>query len=225
MYEKGGVTMARNKYPEETLNQILTVSLNLFLRKGYEHTSIQDIVNELGGLSKGAIYHHFKSKEEILQAVIGRSNQAVDEVFAPIRDDKSLNGLEKLRKVLRVALNAPSQLEMLSTIPKLMDNPRFLAFQIRNITEEAVPRYIQPIIEQGVADGSIQTDYPKELSEIIMLMGNLWLSPLVFSDTTENALRKSRFAQQLLLGLGLDLLDDQLIERFGQLFRVYNEKA
>lgn len=217
--------MARNKYPEETRNQILTVSLNLFLRKGYEHTSIQDIVNGLGGLSKGAIYHHFKSKEEILQAVIEWSNQAAEEVFASIRDDKSLNGLEKLRKVLRVSLNAPSQIEMLSTVPKLMDNPRFLAFEIRNIIEESVPRYIQPIIEQGVADGSIQTDYPKELSEILMLMGDLWLSPLVFSDTTENALRRCRFAQQLLLGLGLDLLDDQLIERFGQLFRVYNEKA
>ncbi len=217
--------MARNKYPEETINQILTVSLNLFLEKGYEHTSIQDIVNGLGGLSKGAIYHHFKSKEEILQAVIGRSSQGVGEVFASIRDDKSLNGLEKLRKVLRVSLNAPSQLEMLSTVPKLMDNPRFLAFQMRNITEESVPMYIQPIIEQGVADGSIQTDYPKELSEILMLMGNLWLSPLVFSDTTENALRKCRFSQQVLLGLGLDLIDDQMIERFGQIFRVYNEKA
>ena len=49
--------MARNKYPEETVNKILDVSMQLFLEKGYEHTSIQDIVNHLGGLSKGAIYH------------------------------------------------------------------------------------------------------------------------------------------------------------------------
>ena len=45
--------MARNKYPEETINQILTVALNLFMQKGYEQTSIQDIINELGGLTKG----------------------------------------------------------------------------------------------------------------------------------------------------------------------------
>lgn len=61
--------MARNKYPEETVSLILDTALKLFIQKGYEHTSIQDIIDRLGGLSKGAIYHHFKSKEEILVAV------------------------------------------------------------------------------------------------------------------------------------------------------------
>ena len=51
--------MARNKYPEETIQKILDVSYRLFLEKGYEHTSIQDIVHAIG-MSKGAIYHHFK---------------------------------------------------------------------------------------------------------------------------------------------------------------------
>ena len=67
--------MARNKYPEETINKILDVAAQLFLEKGYEHTSIQDIVNNLGGLSKGAIYHHFKSKEDILDGVMDKLYQ------------------------------------------------------------------------------------------------------------------------------------------------------
>ena len=70
--------MARNKYPEETVNKILDVSMQLFLEKGYEHTSIQDIVNHLGGLSKGAIYHHFKSKEDILDGVMNKLYQNND---------------------------------------------------------------------------------------------------------------------------------------------------
>ena len=64
--------MARNKHPEETVNLILEAATRLFMEKGYEHTSIQDIINNLGGLSKGAIYHHFKSKEDILEAVTDR---------------------------------------------------------------------------------------------------------------------------------------------------------
>ena len=36
--------MARNKHPEETVNLILDVSFRLFMEKGYEHTSIQDII-------------------------------------------------------------------------------------------------------------------------------------------------------------------------------------
>lgn len=61
--------MARNKYPEVTVERILDVSQRLFLEKGYDNTTIQDIVDELGGLTKGAVYHHFKSKEEIMDAV------------------------------------------------------------------------------------------------------------------------------------------------------------
>ena len=67
--------MARNKYPEETVARILDVSLRLFLEKGYEHTTVQDIVDHLDGLTKGAIYHHFKSKEEILDAALNRTDE------------------------------------------------------------------------------------------------------------------------------------------------------
>jgi len=55
--------MARNAHPEVTRNRILDAAQQLFITKGYEHTSIQNIVDELGDLSKGAIYHHFKSKK------------------------------------------------------------------------------------------------------------------------------------------------------------------
>ena len=64
--------MARNKHPEETVNLILDVAFRLFMEKGYEHTSIQNIIDNLGGLTKGAIYHHFKSKEDILVALTNR---------------------------------------------------------------------------------------------------------------------------------------------------------
>ena len=64
--------MARNKHPEETVEKILAVSAKLFMEKGYEHTTLQDIIDNLGGLTKGAIYHHFKGKEEILLAIADR---------------------------------------------------------------------------------------------------------------------------------------------------------
>ena len=63
--------MARNKYPEETVKLILDVSTKMFCEKGYDNTSLQDIINETK-LSKGAIYHHFDSKEDILKAIFQR---------------------------------------------------------------------------------------------------------------------------------------------------------
>ncbi|MGC5772594.1 TetR/AcrR family transcriptional regulator [Paenibacillus pabuli] len=212
--------MARNKYPEETINQILTVALNLFIQKGYEQTSIQDIINELGGLTKGAIYHHFKSKEEILQAVTDHLFQGADNMLSGIRDDKELNGLEKLRKISRVSLDNPAQDELASVTPNLLRNPKMLAAQIENMIEKAIPVYIQPIVEQGMRDGSIRTDYPRELSEVLIILTNLWLNPAVIPASPEMMLRKVRFFDEILKGLGLDLFDEQMFQRYEELFRM-----
>ncbi len=183
--------MARNKYPEETLKQILSVSLNLFLTKGYEHTSLQDIIKGLGGLSKGAIYHHFKSKEDIMIAVLKQLYKDVEDTLAAVRDDKQRTGLEKLRQIISVSLNHdPAQLEMMSKAPNLLNNPKILAAQLQSIIEDAVPVYIQPIVEQGILDGTIKTEYPKELSEMVMLLSNLWLSPMIFEASPEVMLRR-----------------------------------
>jgi len=93
--------MARNKHPEETVDLILDASFRLFMNKGYEHTSIQDIINRLGGLSKGAIYHHFKSKEDILLAVTNRMTEESNRILAAICNRSDLNGKEKLKAILK----------------------------------------------------------------------------------------------------------------------------
>ena len=106
--------MARNKYPEETINLILDISLKLFLSKGYDNTSIQDIIDGLGGLSKGAIYHHFKSKESILLAAYKRMSDIVEEQMVKIRDNQSLNGLEKLREMFMSSLKNLKQRDLIA---------------------------------------------------------------------------------------------------------------
>ena len=87
--------MARNKHPEETVRLILDTAIPLFMKNGYEHTSIQDITDHLGGLSKGAIYHHFKSKEDLLAAVTDRITSESNQMLARIRDRSDLTGIEK----------------------------------------------------------------------------------------------------------------------------------
>ena len=52
--------MPRNKYPEQTVEKILDAAALLFLQKGYQNTTLQDIIDATK-LSKGAVYHHFRS--------------------------------------------------------------------------------------------------------------------------------------------------------------------
>ena len=84
--------MARNKYPEETVSRILDAAMRLFREKGFEHTTIQDIVDQLD-VTKGAVYHHFKSKEDILDAAIDRESEPLMRLLVEIRDDPRMTWL------------------------------------------------------------------------------------------------------------------------------------
>lgn len=208
--------MARNKYPEETVARILDASLALFLEKGYENTTIQDIIDHLGGLSKGAIYHHFKSKEEILEAVCDqRLFGDMEAKMAAIRDEAGLTGREKLRKMFRVTLQNPRQEKFMTAAPRLMHAPRMMIAQLESQINDVGPHYVLPVLREGVADGSIRTAYPEACAQVLLLFSNVWLNPLVYPETQEEAARKYEAANRMLQSIGLDLLDDEvLLERY-----------
>lgn len=209
--------MARNKYPEETVKLILDVSIRLFSEKGYDDTSLQDIINETK-LSKGAIYHHFSSKEDILKAIFHRLGNENAEIFAKIRDDSRLSGIEKLRKIFQTAVFHSNQSVLLTVSPCLLNNPRFLAMQIEQIYELIAPQFVEPILTEGVKDGSINIENPHEIAEAIMILTNVWLNPLVKMTDTEGMKKRCDTFNTLLKGLGIDgLLDNQTISAFVQL--------
>ena len=209
--------MARNKYPEETVKLILDVSTRLFSEKGYDDTSLQDIINETK-LSKGAIYHHFSSKEDISKAIFHRLGNENAEIFAKIRDDSRLSGIEKLRKIFQTAVFHSNQSVLLTVSPCLLNNPRFLAMQIEQIYELIAPQFVEPILTEGVKDGSINIENPHEIAEAIMILTNVWLNPLVKMTDTEGMKKRCDTFNTLLKGLGIDgLLDNQTISAFVQL--------
>ena len=215
--------MARNKHPEETVNLILDVATRLFMEKGYEYTSIQDIIDNLGGLSKGAIYHHFKSKEDILVAVTDRMTEESNRVLESIRDRTDLTGREKLKTIFKESILRPVQNDIFTTAPNLGNNPRLLYSIFSETVNEAAPGYIQPIIEQGIADGSIRAEYPAELAQLIILTANIWTNPMIFDDSAEESYRKFVVFRQMMEGFGLDIVDDEMMNRLQELASIYQK--
>lgn len=215
--------MARNKHPEETINLILDVASRLFLEKGYEHTSIQDIIDHLGGLSKSAIYHHFKSKEDILVAVTERMTEESNRMILNIRDRKNISGKEKLQSIFKESLNRPVQDDIFTVAPHLGANPRLLFSMLGETISEVAPNYIRPILEQGMADGTIKVDYPLETAELIMLLANFWMNPMVFDDSVEKVRNKTLLFRQVMKSLGLDIVDEELTDRMVELTAVYQK--
>ena len=203
--------MARNKHPEQTITLILDTASRLFLQNGYERTTLQDIIDATH-LSKGAIYHHFASKEAILIAVVDRIGEHNSAVLAEIRDKKGPTGAEKLKEVFRTSMRLSFQGNILHMLPFLIENPKFMALQMQSILGEASPDYILPILKEGIADGSIRTDHPEELSEVLLILSDLWLHPILRPSTPEQVRARCAFFNQFTRQYGFELLDSDIID-------------
>lgn len=203
--------MARNKYPEETRQLILDVSTKLFFEKGYDETSLQDIIDRLGGMTKGAIYHHFRSKEDILIAVVERMSEANSRAMVKIRDDASLSGKEKIEKMFSDSLVNPKQKELFAVTPNLMENPKLLAYEMKMVAYTIVPDYIVPVVRQAVEDGSIQTEYPEELADVIMFLSDIWMNPLIFKMSDKQLANRILLINEMLKPFDIKLIDEEMI--------------
>ena len=200
--------MARNKYPEVTVERILDVSQRLFLEKGYENTTIQDIVDELGGLTKGAIYHHFKSKEEIMDAV-GDRMFFENNPFEAVRKRSDLNGLQKLQEAIRLNQSDTARTSMTVQAIPITKNPRILAGMIDSNRRILTPYFLE-LIQEGNQDSSLHTEYAEEIAELLPLLTSLWLLPSVFPATKEEMKRKFCFIGDMLEKMGVPLMDDTI---------------
>lgn len=209
--------MARNKYPEETVEKILTAARRLFLEKGYEKTTVQDIVDRLGGLTKGAVYHHFKSKEEIMEAVCRKMFQDGNP-FERVRERVDLSGLEKMKEVIRLT-QEPDWSSLSRQSMSLLKDPYMLAKTVKDNQKTVTPLWLE-LIEEGMADGSIHTEYPKEAAELLTLLDTLWMSPAVFPATRESLLHKFHCAGEIFAHLGVPVIDDEMLELADKYFQL-----
>lgn len=199
--------MARNKYPEVTVDKILEVSERLFLEKGYDNTTIQDIVDELDGLTKGAIYHHFKSKEEIMDA-LGDKMFTNNNPFEVVKKRTDLNGLQKMRMAIMLNQSDEKQVELSKQAIPLLKNPHVLARMIDTNRRTLCPHWLE-LIEEGQKDGSIHTEYEKELSEFLVLI-DLWFITSVFPGSFEDIQRRYLFISEILDKMGLPLYNEEI---------------
>ncbi len=199
--------MARNKHPEETVRKILDVSLKLFLEQGYEATTIQDIVDALG-MSKGAIYHHFRSKEEIVDRLNDRYYDTLD-WYPDTSAVPGETGLEKLRYVFRYFLSEPRKMELNGLTVPLMKNPKLVAVTLESTFRDAAP-FMERLVEEAIADGSARPEFPHELSEAFMLLSNVWCG--MYPGNRAQFHQKFLFCKVLLERFGLPILTDELVE-------------
>jgi AcrR family transcriptional regulator len=91
----------RDLQKHETLTDILRSAEELFLNQGFEKTTMRGIADH-AGLTKGALYHHFDSKEKLFARICDDHNTALLDSVLPIVEDKKASVFERLRRVLEL---------------------------------------------------------------------------------------------------------------------------
>lgn len=217
--------MSKEYNSQSTIESILSVSARLFLEKGFDKTSMQDIATT-AGISKGAIYHHFKSKDEIIYAVTENQKQTVAVTMENLLSEtSSLNGKDQLQFILEKSLEIQDAHYLDDIMSVRMKSAEFVSSYMKNcVNNDSI--FISKIIKRGIADGSLITKFPDECAEVFLLLLNVWCDPAVFECSEEKLLLRLRFLQHLMASLGADVLSDTLIKKSLELLqKLYSLEA
>ena len=157
------------KAPDERRSELITCAQKLFYTKGYESTSVSDIVTEVG-VAKGTFYYYFESKQAILEALVAELSEQGLKLYEAIVADKTLNAVQKWMRTAQVIgdwkIERKAELLALARVMQADENVLLrhkLATQAAQVTTPELAK----IIAQGIAEGVFETDYPEETAEIV----------------------------------------------------------
>src|SRR5580704_4649125 len=162
------------KAPEVRRAELLDCAQRLFLTRGYEQTTINDVIVATG-LSKGAFYHHFRAKEDLLEAIAGRFARESLAFMDALRADTELDALSRLNLLLSLGREWKREhiAELHAMFTTLLDPQNAMLYQ-RIV--EAVFRVLSPalaaIIAQGQAEGVFGVGDPALAAEVLLGLAN-----------------------------------------------------
>jgi len=210
--------MSKEYNSQATIETILSVSAKLFLEKGFDKTSMMDIA-KTAGISKGAIYHHFQSKDEIIKSVTERQSQAVKDAMENfLSETSSLSGKEQLQLILERNFENQKAHYLDDVMSVRMKSAEFVLSYMQSCVNKD-SAFVSEIIKRGIADGSLVTDSPDECAEVFLLLLNVWCDTAVFDCNGEKLSLRLKFLQYLMKSIGIDVLSDGFIEKSLELLR------
>lgn len=208
--------MVRSKRTEETRGRLVSTATELFLKAGYESTSVDSVLAG-AGLSKGTFYHHFRSKADLLDAVVDRYTAgAVGAVRRSFQETEG-TALDRLNAFFSATWqwrrsSAPGSSALARSVFSRQNVQ--LRERIRErALEEGSPLVLQ-IVRQGVEEGQMDVPDPEAATRILLLTAQAarddFLGEVLFSARTpEELLPELRARQEALYRamegiLGLD---------------------
>lgn len=153
------------KNPLERREEIIFAAKKLFLKKEYEKTSLNDVVTALK-IAKGTIYHYFKTKEALLDAVVDNMAEEYVQMVKDALGNNNTSALNRFQKLVKASYVKPKLQKTINQLHRSGNiglHVRLLALSIKKIA----PLYAD-VIQQGCKEGVFKTDCPLETAEILL---------------------------------------------------------
>jgi AcrR family transcriptional regulator len=160
------------KKPDERKKEIIEVAEKLFASEGYSKTSVETIISK-AEIAKGTFYYYFKSKKELLSAIVNQTLSSLAEYFDAIANMDNISAAEKLKLMLRGPEKEKKANSSTMEIIHLPEN-RELQEDLNIQTIKIISPIIAKVIIQGNSEGIFHARAPEESVQILMT-GSLFL--------------------------------------------------
>ena len=179
--------------------EILDAAHTLFTTKGFQPTTMEDILR-IVGIAKGTLYYHFPSKEQILKALVLRIVHQVEQQAREIATS-SAPAADKLAAIM-------SAMRLVDTETDLVDqfhapgNAEFHLLSITAMIEHLTP-VLAEVITQGVAEGAFTTERPHDVIELLLSASGILLDHEILEAGPDELARRHEsliWASETLLG-------------------------
>ncbi len=184
------------KAPEERRAEIVEAAERLFREVGYAKCSVEMIIREIG-VAKGTFYYYFKSKPDILQAIVDTTLDKIVEMAESVAEAPSLSAMQKMEALLGNShIGDDDSLEVAEML-HLPENREL--HELTNIqTVLRMSPILARIVEQGVKEGVFQVDRPLETIQFLFT-GAQFLTDGGMFGFSEPELRTRRLVMQTII--------------------------
>lgn len=166
-----------SKDPQERKDEILNAAMELFASKGYEQTSVSDIVKKIG-VAQGTFYYYFKSKEEVINAACERTLASRIEQVKNLVESKQWNALEKLTRIFTDASPNKQDMDVFDYLHQEINSTLHQKWIVAEIM--ALLPFARQIVQLGVEEGIFHVRQPELAVEFLLVGASFWFDKGIF---------------------------------------------